>query len=89
MRNFNVLLVLMLLACSNVLAQSTGVIERGPYAKRPDVVAFLQRVSASHDIPYSELQGILAQGKKLDRVIELMNKPAAVSYTHLTLPTKA
>ena len=76
MRNFNVLLVLMLLACSNVLAQSTGVIERGPYAKRPDVVAFLQRVSASHDIPYSELQGILAQGKKLDRVIELMNKPA-------------
>lgn len=70
------LLLLLFFVAGQGMAQSSGVIERGPYAKRPDVVAFLQRVSAKHDIPYEELQRILAQGKKLDRVIELMNKPA-------------
>lgn len=77
MKYFNTVLFLCaIFIASSATAQSSGVIERGTYTKRPDVVAFLQRVSANHDIPYSELQGVLAQGKKLDRVIELMNKPA-------------
>jgi len=55
---------------------SSGVVERGSYNQRPDVVAFMQRVSATHDIPYAEVHSLLAQGHRLDRVIELMNKPA-------------
>lgn len=70
------LLVVCILSCASVSAESKGVIERGTYNNRPDVVAFMQRVSANHDIPLQEIHSLLAQGKRVDRIIELISKPA-------------
>ncbi len=55
---------------------SAGVIQRGPYASRADVSAFLQRFSSQNDFPVAEARNIIAQGKKLQKVLDLIAKPA-------------
>lgn len=57
-------------------AADSGVIVRGPYSNRADVSAFLQRFSSHNDYSLNDARKIIAQGKKLQRVIDLMKKPA-------------
>lgn len=61
------------------IAQSrdkTGVVQRGDYLKRSEVQTFIREVSQRHNIPAIDLTGILAQGKKSQRIIDLISKPA-------------
>ncbi len=72
----NLLFIVCVFFCGTVAAESSGVVERGSYNNRADVVAFMQRVSANNDIPMQEIHSLLAQGNRVDRIIELISKPA-------------
>ena len=54
----------------------SGIVQRGDYLKRPEVQTFIQEVSGRNDISAEELSGILAQGKKSQRIIDLISAPA-------------
>ncbi len=76
MRARIILLIVIIWSNLSLLADGSGVIQRGPYANRADVSAFLQSFSSKHDYPVAEARNIIAQGKKLQRVLDLMAKPA-------------
>ena len=77
MKIFITIFSLSVLLLSPVYSQAkSGIVQRGDYLKRPDVQTFIQEVSGRNDISTEELSGILAQGKKSQRIIELISSPA-------------
>lgn len=59
----------------NAMGKS-GVIQRGDYLQRTDVQSFITELTQNHEFSAQELQGILGQAKKSQKIIDLISKPA-------------
>lgn len=59
----------------NAMGKS-GFIQRGEYLQRPDVQLFITELTQKHEFSTQELQGILGQAKKSQKIIDLISKPA-------------
>lgn len=78
MKNYFIIFFIssLLLTSAAYSKDRSGVVQRGDYLKRPEVQTFIQEVSARNEIPVADLSSILAQGKKSQRIIDLISKPA-------------
>jgi len=53
-----------------------GVVQRGDYLQRSEVQSFITELSKRDDFTSEELQSILAQAKRSQKIIDLISKPA-------------